>query len=83
MYVASNTVWDESLVNENVKNQFGKRKFGKNITILIIVVEVKNVWQIKFGNLVKFAKFTKLFSPNFCPIQYAQFFKTLKIINIT
>ena len=37
-------------------------KFGKNITILIIVVKLQNVWQIKFGDLVRFVKFDKLFS---------------------
>ena len=44
------------------KNQFGEIKFSENIKILIIVVELKNVWQIKFGDMVKLAKFTKLFS---------------------
>ena len=47
---------------ECVKNQFGKIKLGKNIKILIIVVELQNVWQIKFGDLLKFAKFDKIFS---------------------
>ena len=40
-------------------NQFGE---GENVKILIIVVELQNVWQIKFSDLVKFAKFAKLFS---------------------
>ena len=31
-------------------------KFGENVTILIIVVVLQNVWQIKFCDLVKFAK---------------------------
>ena len=44
------------------KNQFGEIKFSENIKILIIVVGLKNVWQIKFGDMVKLAKFTKLFS---------------------
>ena len=30
---------------ENVKHQFGKTKFGENIKILIITVELQNVWQ--------------------------------------
>ena len=45
-----------------VKNQFGKIKLGKNIKILIIVVKLQNVWQMKFGDLVKFATFDKIFS---------------------
>ena len=45
-------VWQEKSL---VKMYFGKIKFGKNIKILITVVELQNVWQIKFGDLVKFA----------------------------
>ena len=30
--------------DKNVKNQFGKLKFGENIRILMIVVELQNVW---------------------------------------
>ena len=36
--------------------------YGKNVKILIIVVELQKFWQIKFGDLVKFPKFTKLLS---------------------
>ena len=38
---------DKSLVRE---------KFGENVIILIIVVELQNAWRKKFGDLVKFAK---------------------------
>ena len=33
-----------------------KNQYGKNIKILIIVVELQNVWRTKFGDLVKFTK---------------------------
>ena len=29
---------------QKCKNQFGKIKFGENVKILIIVVELQNVW---------------------------------------
>ena len=55
-------VWQKCL-----KYQFGIRKFGK---ILIIAVELQHVWQIKFGDLVKFAKFPNFLLSNFCPLWY-------------
>ena len=30
--------------DKNVKNQFGKIKFGESIKILQIVIELQNVW---------------------------------------
>ena len=52
-------------------------KFGENVKILTILVELQDVWQIKFANLVKFAKFTKLFSRQasskcICVLSYEQ-----------
>ena len=61
------TVQDKSLASkmfgEMLKIQFGEKKFGDNafrqkrISQFIIII-----WRIKFGDLVKFAKFAKLFS---------------------
>ena len=44
-----------------VKNQFGQIKFGKSIKILMIVVELQNFGK-NIDDLLKFAKFAKLFS---------------------
>ena len=39
------TVYVGQKFGENVKNQFGKKRFGGKIKILIILVELLNVWQ--------------------------------------
>ena len=51
-------------LSKNVKNQFGKIKFGENVKILIIVVELQKVWQID-----KICQIRQTFlSPNICPV---------------
>ena len=49
-------LWQEKNLRKYKKINLAEIKFGENVKILIIVVELQKAWQIKFGDLVKIVK---------------------------